>query len=59
MRTIDRTSLFKRDYKRELKSKHRTTLEVSLINVLKLLVTDQVLDNKYRDHALTGNWQDH
>jgi len=30
-----------------------------LINVLKLLVTDQVLDNKYRDHALTGNWQDH
>jgi len=59
MRTIDRTTQFKRDYKREKKGKYRSTLEPSLVDVLKLLISDQLLDEKYRDHALTGNWQDH
>lgn len=56
MRTIDRASTFKRDYKRETKGQHRAILDEALIAVLKLLATDQVLDAKYRDHDLSGNW---
>lgn len=56
MRTIDRASTFKRDYKREAKGQHRAILDEALIAVLKLLATDQVLDTKYRDHDLSGNW---
>ena len=58
MRTIDRTNQFKRDYKRELKSQHRTTLEEDFVKILKLLVSDTPMADKYRDHALTGEWKD-
>lgn len=40
MRTIDRTNQFKRDYKRELKGRHRATLNEDFIAVVKLLVND-------------------
>ena len=56
MRTIDRASSFKRDYKREAKGQHRATLDRDLIPVLKTLVADQPLDPKYRDHDLSGDW---
>jgi mRNA interferase YafQ len=56
MRTIDRASSFKRDYKREAKGKHRVTLDQDLLPVFKALVTDQPLDPKYRDHDLSGDW---
>lgn len=56
MRTIDRASSFKRDYKREAKGQHRTTLDRELIPVLKALVADRPLDPKYRDHDLSGDW---
>ena len=59
MRTIERTSQFKRDYKREAKGPHRTTLESTLVEVLKALAHDQSLAEKYRDHALTGDWKDY
>lgn len=59
MLTIERTGQFKRDYKREHKGRHRTTLETTLIKVLKLLVQDQPLDDKYRDHQLTGNYKNY
>ena len=58
MRTIDRTNQFKRDYKRELKGQHRTTLEGDLVKILKVLVSDTPMAEKYRDHALTGEWKD-
>lgn len=58
MRTIERTNQLKRDYKRELKGQHRATLEEDFREVLKLLVTDQPLPERYRDHALTGNWRE-
>jgi len=58
MRMIDRTNQFKRDYKRELKGQHRATLEGDLVKVLNLLVSDTPLAEKYRDHALTGEWND-
>lgn len=56
MRTIDRSSAFKRDYKRESKGQHRAMLEDSLKQVLVALATDQHLDARYRDHGLSGNW---
>lgn len=56
MRTIDRPSSFKSDYKREAKGLHRATLDEELLPVLKLLVTDQPLAARYRDHPLIGDW---
>ncbi|GHU14853.1 hypothetical protein AGMMS50225_27530 [Betaproteobacteria bacterium] len=56
MRTIDRSSSFKRDYKREAKGQHRATLDSELKPVFEALVTDQALDAKYRDHELSGDW---
>jgi mRNA interferase YafQ len=59
MRTIERHGKFKRDWKRESKGAHRSSLEADFIKILTLLATDQPLDPRYRDHALTGNWKDH
>jgi mRNA interferase YafQ len=59
MRTIEWTGQFKRDYKREAKGKHRTTLDGELFAVINALANDQTLDSRYRDHGLTGNWKDH
>ncbi|MCE5388596.1 MAG: type II toxin-antitoxin system YafQ family toxin [Acidithiobacillus sp.] len=56
MRTIDRASAFKRDYKHEAKGKHRATLNEDLRSVLVALATAQPLDAKYRDHDLSGDW---
>lgn len=59
MRRIERTARFKRDYKRESKGAYRATLQDDLRLVLLSLVCDEVLPDRYRDHALTGNWVDH
>jgi mRNA interferase YafQ len=59
MRTIEWTSQFKRDYKREGKGQHRKTLDVDLFPVVEALANDQLLELRYRDHTLTGDWQDH
>jgi mRNA interferase YafQ len=56
MRTIERSSAFKRDYKREAKGPYRSTLEDDLVDVLTALANDQPLEEKYRDHALVGEW---
>jgi mRNA interferase YafQ len=56
MRTIERSSAFKRDYKRETKGPNRAVLEKELSMVLTTLASDQPLANKYRDHALVGEW---
>ncbi len=59
MLKIARTSQFKRDYKRELKGRHKATVENDLKKVLISLVQDEALEEKHKDHALTGNWKDH
>ena len=59
MRAIEWTSQFKRDYKREGKGQHRATLDVDLFPVVEALANDQLLEPRYRDHALTGEWKDH
>jgi mRNA interferase YafQ len=59
MRTIDRTSSFKRDYKREMKGRHRALLETDFIAVISALANDRPLEERYRDHNLSGEWKDH
>lgn len=43
MRRIERTGQFKRDYKREMKGQHRTTLVAELTTVLNALIADRPL----------------
>jgi mRNA interferase YafQ len=59
MRTIERSTVFKRDYKRESKGQHRTDLNNALIPVLTALANDQPLEPRHRDHDLSGNWLGH
>ena len=56
MLTIERSTAFRRDYKREKRGQHRAALQKELVNVLKKLINDEPLDKKYRDHNLTNNW---
>jgi mRNA interferase YafQ len=56
VRTIERSSAFKRDYKREAKGQHRATLDDALKSVLLALASDQPVDGRYRDHDLSGDW---
>ena len=56
MREIERSTAFRRDYKREAKGQHRTTLDTALVPILVALVNDQPLSAKHRDHDLTGDW---
>ena len=57
MRTIERSTEFKRDHKRTKKSpRHRKELDSLLAVLLELLVIDQALPEYSRDHALSGDW---
>jgi mRNA interferase YafQ len=55
MRTIERTTRFKKDYKREAKTD--AALDDVLVPVIELLMTDADLPEHLRDHPLTGNWK--
>jgi mRNA interferase YafQ len=57
MRTIKYTTSFKKDFKREKKGQYRKSVEIDLAEVLTLLQADTTLPDRYRDHALTGNWK--
>ncbi len=56
MRTIERSSTFKRDYKRESKGRYCATLETALVSVLAALANDVPLGSKHLDHELSGDW---
>ena len=58
MRTIEETNQFKRDFRRVLKGQYRKTAEVDFFQILELLVNDEPMPLKYRDHALTGDYRD-
>jgi mRNA interferase YafQ len=58
MRRIERTGQFKRDYKREAK-RRRAILDAELLPIVKALAYDLPLEPRHRDHALTGDWNDH
>ncbi|MCY4628626.1 MAG: type II toxin-antitoxin system YafQ family toxin [Acidobacteria bacterium] len=59
MRAIERTSQFKRDYKRESRGRHRASLDEGLTPVVEALAKDQPLHPRRRDHALSGPWSDY
>jgi mRNA interferase YafQ len=59
MRTIEWTSQFKRDFKRESKGQYRSILDDDLFSVIERLAHDQILEARYHDHSLSGNWKDH
>ena len=59
MRTIEWTSRFKKDYRREQKGQHRVSLDQDLHAILPLLAADEPLLEKHHDHALAGDWNDH
>jgi mRNA interferase YafQ len=56
MRTIERSTAFRRDYKREARGRYRATLDADLMPVLAALADDQPLEPRHRDHDLSGDW---
>lgn len=59
MRTIEPTSAFRRDFKREARGRHAKVLQSEFPALLQKLAEDMALDIRFRDHALTGEWHDH
>ena len=59
MRTIERFTQFKRDFKREAKGRHRDTLVSEFVAIITALANDDTLPERCRDHALIGAWSDH
>lgn len=57
MRQIERTTQFKRDYKREKRTDAR--LDELLMPVMTLLLGDDELPERMRDHPLQGEWKDY
>ncbi|MBK0023905.1 type II toxin-antitoxin system YafQ family toxin [Ochrobactrum sp. S46] len=59
MRTIERTTAFKRDFKREAKGRHRGILDTELRRMIVALANDEPLEPRHRDHALSNEWRDY
>jgi mRNA interferase YafQ len=56
MRTIERSSAFKRDYKRaKATPRHRKDVDSLVSAAVALLLSDQALPENSRDHALSGD----
>ena len=57
MRAIERSSAFKRDFKRIKKTpNHRNDIDALLTAILSLLAEDKALPDNNRDHSLSGDW---
>ena len=57
MRTIERSSAFKRDFKRaKAAARHRNDLDSLVSTVVAQLASNEVLSIKNRDHGLSGEW---
>lgn len=60
MRTIRRSSAFKRDFKRILViPKYRKNIDTLLVETLKMLSQDKPLPTKQKDHGLVGDWSEY
>lgn len=59
MRRIERTTAFRRDFKREKRGSHRSDLDSLVFDAVSLLAEDKPLPERNHDHALAGHWQDH
>jgi mRNA interferase YafQ len=58
MRTIETTTAFRRDFKREKGGRHGRVLDKLLAQVVSSLAEDKPLPRASRDHALVGEWKD-
>lgn len=56
MRTIERSTAFRRDYRRIKATPRYRNVDTLLTTVIELLADDEPLPPANRDHALTGNW---
>ena len=56
MRTIERSTQVKKDYKNESKSIHSSELDSRLSEVIGYLLPDSQLPHRYRDHQLKADW---
>ncbi len=57
MRTIERSSAFKRDYKRvKATTRHRNDIDSLMSSIVNLLLADQTMPERHRDHGLSGDW---
>jgi mRNA interferase YafQ len=56
MRTIKRSTRFKKDFKREMRAGHGQSFIETLTAVIQQLAEDGALPARLYDHALTGNW---
>lgn len=57
MRTIERSTAFKRDYKQiKANPRYRLNVDTLLTDILKHLIVDKKLPEKYLDHSLSGQW---
>jgi mRNA interferase YafQ len=59
MRRIERTGVFRNDFKLEKRSRYRNQVEEVLSPAVSLLAADKGLPVRNRDHALSGDWQDY
>jgi mRNA interferase YafQ len=56
MRTIRRSTRFKKDFKREARAGHGQVFLDTLAITIQQLAEDLPLPDRFFDHALTGNW---
>ncbi len=56
MRMIERSSAFRRDYKRLVGGRYHSAVKDELPLILNALVNEQKLHPKHHDHELIGNW---
>jgi mRNA interferase YafQ len=56
MRAIERTSRFRRDYRREKSGVLGKKLDALLLDVIDLLAVDRPLPHRCFDHPLSGEW---
>ena len=58
MRTIEFTTAFRKDVKRERKGVLGKKLDRLLFEIIEFLATDTKLPERCRDHAMIGDWSD-
>jgi mRNA interferase YafQ len=56
MRRIERSTAFKRDYRRAKTASRYRDLDQRLATLLELLIDDHPLPPRNRDHPLSGKW---
>ena len=59
MQTIERTSQFKLDHRRESRGRHGASLNAGLVPVLEASAQAVQAEDRHHDHARSGEWADH